>query len=65
MLLTSLQHVKGYYELAYNRFVDIICASIHCELLTKCKNELCPSLKQHFRVFASEGMFYPKPGSHL
>lgn len=46
----AMSSVKGYYECAYFRFVDIVCASIHCELFNRCRDELGSEMKKQFGV---------------
>ena len=40
--------MRAYYECAFSRFVDIVCASIYGELFMKCRNDLVSAMKQHF-----------------
>lgn len=54
-LLTLEQSVKGYYECAYFRFVDVVCASIHCELFNRCRDELGSEMKKQFGVIEDGG----------
>lgn len=54
-LLTREQTVKGYYECAYSRFVDVVCASIHCELFNKCRDNIGREMKQQFGVIEDGG----------
>lgn len=51
------QTVKGYYECAYSRFVDVVCASIHCELFNKCRDDIGREMKQQFGVIEDGGRF--------
>ncbi|KAL9124652.1 MAG: hypothetical protein Q9217_006038 [Psora testacea] len=48
--LLAMSIVKGFYDVAYSRFVDIVCASIHCELFGKLRNELFPAMTHKFGV---------------
>ncbi|KAL8905302.1 MAG: hypothetical protein Q9207_002735 [Kuettlingeria erythrocarpa] len=41
-----LKDVRGYYECAFTRFVDVIYQGIRAELFTSCRNELGTALKQ-------------------
>ena len=50
MELTPIKAVKGYYECAYNRFVDTLCSSIHCGLFSKCRDEIVNMMKSKFGV---------------
>ena len=51
------QHVKGYYECAYSRFVDNVYQAISCELFSKCRDELGSVIKQQLRITESDGRF--------
>ena len=42
--------MRAYYECAFSRFVDIVCASVYGELFMKCRNDLVSAMKQHFRA---------------
>ncbi|KAL8767095.1 MAG: hypothetical protein Q9209_006322 [Squamulea sp. 1 TL-2023] len=44
--LRALADVRGYYECAFSRFVDVVYQGIQTELLTACHNELGTALKQ-------------------
>lgn len=55
-LLTG-KSVRAYYECAFSRFVDTVCASIYGELFMKCRNELVSTMKQHFRATDPGGKF--------
>ncbi|KAF6240067.1 hypothetical protein HO173_001677 [Letharia columbiana] len=48
--IVAMSTVKGYYECAYSRFVDVVCASIHCELFNKCRDNIGREMKQQFGV---------------
>lgn len=48
--IAAMSTVKGYYECAYSRFVDVVCASIHCELFNKCRDDIGREMKQQFGV---------------
>ena len=49
--------MRAYYECAFSRFVDIVCASVHGELFLKCRNDLVSSMKKHFRATEPGGKF--------
>ena len=49
--------VKAYYECAYFRFVDVVSASVQCELFTKCRNDIITRMKEVFGLFEPDGMF--------
>ena len=51
------QTVKGYYECAYSRFVDVVCASIHGELFNKCRDDIGREMKQQLGVIEDGGRF--------
>ncbi|KAL8736812.1 MAG: hypothetical protein Q9166_000178 [cf. Caloplaca sp. 2 TL-2023] len=44
--LRAIADVRGYYECAFSRFVDVISQGIQAELFTACRNELGNALKQ-------------------
>ncbi|KAL8781027.1 MAG: hypothetical protein Q9213_006204 [Squamulea squamosa] len=44
--LRALADVRGYYECAFSRFVDVVYQGIQTEFLTACRNELGTALKQ-------------------
>ena len=50
--------MRAYYECAFSRFVDIVCASVHGELFMKCRNDLVSDMKQHFGATDPGGMFF-------
>ena len=54
-LLTIKQTVKGYYECAYSRFVDMVCATIHCKLFNKCRDEIATEMKKQFGLIEDGG----------
>lgn len=47
--------VKGYYECAYSRFVDVVCQTISCELFDICRNQLAEELKQNLGIRKEDG----------
>ena len=49
--------MRAYYECAFSRFVDIVCASLDGELFVKCRNGLVPTVKEHFRATDPGGKF--------
>ncbi|KAL8684171.1 MAG: hypothetical protein Q9224_006550, partial [Gallowayella concinna] len=44
--LRAIADVRGYYECAFSRFVDVIYQGIQAELITACRNDLGPALKE-------------------
>ncbi|KAL8669897.1 MAG: hypothetical protein Q9168_005531 [Polycauliona sp. 1 TL-2023] len=44
--LRAMADVRGYYECAYSRFVDVIYQGIQTELFAACRNDLGEALKQ-------------------
>lgn len=42
--------MRAYYECAFSRFVDTVCASVDGELFMKCRNNLVEAVKEHFRA---------------
>ena len=57
--LYAMSFVKAFYDIAYSRFVDIICSSIHCEVFGKCRNDLFGVMRDIFRVTDSDGKHVP------
>ena len=49
--------MRAYYECAFSRFVDVVCASVYGELFMKCRNDLVKAVKQHFRATDPGGKF--------
>ena len=47
--------MRAYYECAFSRFVDILCASVDGELFVKCRNDLVAAIKQDFRATDPDG----------
>ncbi|KAL9100044.1 MAG: hypothetical protein Q9163_004537 [Psora crenata] len=43
-------HTLTLHIVAYSRFVDVVCSSMHYELLCKCRNELFPEMIRRFGV---------------
>ena len=56
--LIALSFVKAFYEIAYSRFVDIICSSIHCEVFGKCRDGLFNIMRDNFGVLESNGKLF-------
>lgn len=48
-LLTDRKSVRAYYECAFSRFVDVVCASVYGELFMKCRNDLVSTMKQQWK----------------
>ncbi|KAL8799589.1 MAG: hypothetical protein Q9182_005765 [Xanthomendoza sp. 2 TL-2023] len=44
--LRAMADVRGYYECAFSRFVDVIYQGIQAELISVCRNDLGPALKE-------------------
>ncbi|KAL9610388.1 MAG: hypothetical protein Q9167_004898 [Letrouitia subvulpina] len=36
----AMADVRGYYDCAYSRFVDVVCQNIHAELFARCRDDL-------------------------
>ena len=53
----DVQEVKGYYDCAFNRFVDYICLAVENELFPKIRDELYHSLRDHFDLLNVQGKF--------
>lgn len=54
LLIHIHQHVKGYYDYAFPRFVEHVCQSVACELFVKCRNALKGSLEQELGVMGPD-----------
>lgn len=53
--LIGAQDVRGYYECAFTRFVDVIYQGIRAELFTSCRNELGTALKTSIGLGEKDG----------
>ena len=53
--LHAISDVKAFYEIAYSRFVDIICSSISFEIFGRCRNDLFTVLRDRFGVTEPNG----------
>lgn len=50
-----LQTVRGYYDCAYSRFVDVICRDIQGELFARCRNGIHMELEEQLGVMEKDG----------
>ncbi|KAL8763297.1 MAG: hypothetical protein Q9184_000853 [Pyrenodesmia sp. 2 TL-2023] len=55
--LRAISDVRGYYECAFSRFVDVIYQGIQTELLTACRNDLGTVLKERIGLGEKDGGF--------
>ncbi|KAL6714488.1 hypothetical protein ACLMJK_007912 [Lecanora helva] len=44
--IEAISTVKAYYQCACFRFVDVVSASVHCELFAKCRNDIVKEMKK-------------------
>ena len=49
--------MKGYYEYALSRFIDIIGLGIQGELFVACRNDISKVLKDEIGLTESDGKF--------
>lgn len=57
LILILDQTVKGYYEYAFSRFVDVIGLGIQAELFVACRTEISKALKEEIGLTESDGKF--------
>lgn len=55
VFLMAFQTVKGYYEYAFSRFVDVIGLSIQGELFVACRNDIGKVMKDEIGLTESDG----------
>ncbi|KAL8925260.1 MAG: hypothetical protein Q9208_003550 [Pyrenodesmia sp. 3 TL-2023] len=55
LLANDVKDVRGYYECAFTRFVDVIYQGIRAELFTACRNDLGTVLKERIGLEEKDG----------
>lgn len=53
--LMGEQSVRGYYECAFSRFVDVVCQGIQGELFLSCRNEIGALMKEQIGILKPDG----------
>ena len=53
--------MKGYYECAYLRYVDIVCSGIHYELFANIKDSMREQLEDKLGVINYDGQYLILP----
>lgn len=52
------QSVRGYYECAFSRIVDVVCQGVQGELFLSCRNEIGAVMKERIGILKPDGKFF-------